>query len=68
MSQVQLFSTGQGSRERHSVKICPNCKSTELKYKNGGEGKFFAWCRDCGWFGSKKCLEERDQNRYERGR
>jgi len=68
MNQARLFTTGIGSRERHTVKTCPKCGSSDILFKHGNEGKFYARCGKCGWFGSKSSLEERDENRYERAR
>ncbi len=64
---MKLFNTGQGSRERQTIKVCPICDSINILYNlKSVIDRALCKCGNCGWKGSRKSLLERDINRYEK--
>ncbi len=64
---MRLFATGEGSRERQTIKVCPKCNSGNITYNlKSVIDRALCKCGNCDWYGSKKSLLERDINRYER--
>ena len=64
MKQAQIFTTGQGSRERGQVKTCPDCGSDDLRYNQNEMTRDIVKCGRCGIRFSKRSRGEKSINRW----